>query len=88
MKKVETYLSKKGPKLTSELSCNDESLKADVELMDAKEGLQCHNPFGGLNIGIIEINKYSDHSTVKLDLVGYPNDNQWNPVTMFSTGEL
>ncbi len=88
LKALETYASKIGPKLVSELHCKENSLSADVHLLKAAKGANNENPFGGLNVGIIEIRDAGDHSTVNMKLIGYPPVQQWKPVAMFESGEL
>jgi alkaline phosphatase D len=88
MKKSDTYFSKVGPDMVSKLKCNDGKPSARVNLLKAAEGSDDNNPFGGLNIGIIEVTDRGDHSTVNLKLIGYPASDNTVHETMFGSGEL
>ena len=46
------------------------------------------NPFGGLNVGIIQIKNRGNNSNINFKLIGYEPDEQWNAETMFESGEL
>ncbi|NMO19378.1 alkaline phosphatase D family protein, partial [Pyxidicoccus fallax] len=47
-----------------------------------------HNPYGGLNVGVIEVHDRGAHSTVRFKLVGQDPRHPDQPVTVFDTGEL
>jgi alkaline phosphatase D len=88
LKKIEAYAGKLGPELVSELECKNGS-SADVSLLKStKKGSKSENPFGGLNVGIIQIKNHGNYSNVNFKLVGYEADEQWNPQTMFESGEV
>jgi len=59
--------------------------EADVKLLRAKRGFRKNNPFGGLNLGIIEIEKGSTKSRVTLKLIGYTVDDRSTGVEMFES---
>lgn len=68
MKKDKTEISKLPLKLTKEIELSG-GLKANTRLLTPiKKSL---NPFGGLNVGIIEVRKSHNESNVTLKLVGY-----------------
>jgi alkaline phosphatase D len=68
MKKLQTEISESPLKLTKEMELSG-GLKADTHLLSPiKDG---QNPFGGLNVGLIDIDNKGDESDVTLRLVGY-----------------
>jgi hypothetical protein len=64
------------------------ALFAAVDLLKAAEGRDDNNPFDGLNNGIIGKRTRGDHSTVQLNLIGYPASDKLKPIIMFDSGEL
>jgi len=90
LKQTTAYFSGLGPKLASNIDCGDDSPEARVNLIKPRKA-EYHaenNPFGGLNIGIIEVSDNGDHSNVNFKLIGYPPDEQWDHREMFQTGPL
>ncbi|MCP3137128.1 alkaline phosphatase D family protein [Pyxidicoccus xibeiensis] len=55
--------------------------------MDGVEGAD-HNPYSGLNVGVVEVKDRGPHSTVRFKLVGQDPRRPDRPVTVFDTGEL
>lgn len=47
-----------------------------------------HNPYNGLNVGVVEVKDAGPHSTVRFKLVGQDPRHLDQPVTVFDTGEL
>jgi alkaline phosphatase D len=47
-----------------------------------------HNPYSGLNVGLVEVHDRGAHSTVRFKLVGQHPRHLDRPVTVFDTGEL
>ncbi|HZI12203.1 MAG TPA: alkaline phosphatase D family protein [Myxococcus sp.] len=47
-----------------------------------------HNPYNGLNVGVVEVHDRGGHSTVRFKLVGQDARKPDQPVTVFDTGEL
>lgn len=88
LKQFETYASKLGPKLASDIKCKN-GPSADVSLLKSiTKGSKDENPFGGLNVGIIQIKNRGNNSNINFKLIGYEPDEQWNAETMFESGEL
>lgn len=59
--------------------------EADVKPLRAKRGFRKNNPFGGLNLGIIDIEKGNTKSRVTLKLIGYTVDDRSTGVEMFES---
>lgn len=87
MKKIETYFSLLGPQEKTKMCCGD-GLDAEAHLLEAREGISDGNPFGGLNIGIVEVEDVGDYSTIQFKLIGYPYDDKTSHETMFGSDEL
>jgi alkaline phosphatase D len=47
-----------------------------------------HNPYNGLNVGVVEVHDRGGHSTVRFKLVGQDARKPDQPVTVFDSGEL
>jgi alkaline phosphatase D len=62
--------------------------KADVRLLKAKKGSRKNNPFGGLNLGIIEVERGKAKSSVTLKLLGYTAEDQDRGVEMYISRKL
>lgn len=62
--------------------------KADVKLLKAKSGSRENNPFGGLNIGIIEVKTRNAKSDVTLNLLGYTDEDHDMGVEMFMSKKI
>jgi hypothetical protein len=88
LKKHEAFFSKIPPKLVTSLKIRRGGPEAEVGLLDSASDSTAENPFGGLNIGLIEIADAGGHSTVNLKLMGYPPVEQWKAVTKFESGGL
>ena len=88
LKKHEAFFSKIPPHLVTSLKTSRGGPAAEVGLLDPLSDAADKNPFGGLNLGLIEISEAGSHSTVNLKLIGYPSKEQWRPKTMFESGEL
>jgi alkaline phosphatase D len=72
MKRSETEISEFVTHLTGKIQCRN-GLRAKTSLLDPADGSKSsQNPFGGLNIGIIEIHDEGKESRVTLKLIGYP----------------
>ena len=86
LKKLETEISKKVTGLTGRINCKN-GLKAKTSLLEQAPNTKDQNPFGGLNMGIIEIHTEKNISKVTLKLVGYPK-NYKNHVNFFISKKL
>ena len=87
MKKFETEISKSPLKLTKEIELSG-GLTADTRLLKPiKHG---ENPFGGLNVGLIDIHNKGQASDVTLKLVGYKEiaENQYEYTDFFASETL
>lgn len=62
--------------------------EADVKLLKAKTGSRKNNPFGGLNLGIIDIETGNTKSHVTLKLMGYTIDDRSTAVEMFESKKI
>lgn len=90
LKRTEVYFSKLGPGLMRDIEC-DWGGKAKACLLGTNGGAlspPANNPFGGLNIGIVEIRKRGDHSTLRFKLVGYEPDREDQQSVMFDSNEI
>jgi len=87
LKKLEAYFSQIPPQLVTSLSLKG-GPEAEVSLLGSVHESRAENPFGGLNLGLIEIADAGGHSTVNLKLMGYPPVEQWKAVAMFESGRL
>ena len=88
LKGYESYASKLASKLVSVIKCKN-GLRAKVSLLKSiKKGLKDKNPFGGLNVGIIQIKNKGNKCNINFKLIGYGADEQQNAETMFESGEL
>lgn len=47
-----------------------------------------HNPYSGLNVGVVEVHDRGTHSSVRFKLVGQDARKPGQPVTVFDSGEL
>ncbi|MDT8301885.1 MAG: alkaline phosphatase D family protein [Sedimentisphaerales bacterium] len=88
MKKLMVQASVVGPKLfrlSSSLDIRGGVPKAKVKLLSAGRGARKENPFGGLNLGIIDVEKQGTKSKVILKLIGYTEKNHQKGVEMFTS---
>ena len=91
MKQYEVQASAAGPsllRLSSALGVGRGRPRATVELVQPKGGAGKHNPFGGLNLGIIEVERRGARSTVTLKLLGYTDYNHQRGMEMFTSKRL
>jgi hypothetical protein len=56
--------------------------------LKAKKGSRKNNPFGGLNLGIIEVERGKAKSSVTLKLLGYTAEDQDRGVEMYISRKL
>jgi alkaline phosphatase D len=70
--RFEADFSKLGPSLERTVACQGGSTATTRLLAAAEDGDHDQNPFGGLNVGIIDIYKEETESPVVFRLVGYP----------------
>jgi alkaline phosphatase D len=61
---------------------------ADVKLLRAKGGSRENNPFGGLNIGIIDVETRNAKSNVTLKMLGYTEEDHDTGVEMFTSRRI
>ncbi|MBI5477700.1 MAG: alkaline phosphatase family protein [Deltaproteobacteria bacterium] len=88
LKRPEAFFSKIAPGLEQPIDCDWDG-SARVRLLGTKgEETPPHNPFGGLNVGIVEVRDRGDHSTIRFKLVGYPAGHELEDADMFDSGEL
>jgi alkaline phosphatase D len=88
LKRNETFFSKLGPELVQTLNCSWGG-SARTSLLRARGGGPSMNPFGGLNVGIVEVRKRGDHSTIRFKLVGYEPDKELEGhAVMFDSAEI
>jgi alkaline phosphatase D len=90
LKRTEVFFSKLGPGLVQTIGC-DWGGSARASLIGSQGGSlspPSNNPFGGLNVGIVEVRRRGDHSTIRLKLVGYEPDKELDHSVMFDSGEL
>jgi phosphodiesterase/alkaline phosphatase D-like protein len=85
------FLVEKAPRLVSGVTCPATPFggpcSARVSHLEAANEVSSHNPFTGLNIGLIEAQRYGDVSNLKFKLIGYhPKEDR--PVTYFESGWL
>jgi alkaline phosphatase D len=88
MKKLMVQASIVGPKLfrlSSTINIKGGVPKAKVKLLQAGKGARKENPFGGLNLGIIDVEKRGAKSKVTLKLIGYEDRNHSKGVEMFTS---
>jgi len=84
-------LVEKAPQLVAGVTCPSTPFggpcSARVSHLEAANGASSHNPFTGLNIGLIEVRRFGDVSNLKFKLIGYhPTEDR--PVTYFESGWL
>jgi alkaline phosphatase D len=90
LKRREVFFSKLGPGLVQTIDCNWGG-SARASLIGTQGGSlspPANNPFGGLNVGIVEVRRRQDHSTIRFKLVGYEPDKEFANSVMFDSGEL
>jgi alkaline phosphatase D len=90
MKKRDVFFSKLGPGLVQKIDCAWGG-SARASLIGTRGGSlspPSNNPFGGLNVGIVEVRRRIDHSTIRFKLVGYEPDKEFASSVMFDSGEL
>jgi alkaline phosphatase D len=85
------FLVEKGPRLVSGVTCPSTPFggpcSARVSHLEAVNEASSHNPFTGLNVGLIEVQRLGDVSNLKFKLIGYhPQEDR--PVTYFESGWL
>ncbi len=91
IKQYKVQASVFGPRLFSfspSLKIGKKAPKATVKLLRAKRGSLKNNPFGGLNLGIIEVEKRKAKSQVTLKLIGYREADHSTAVEMFTSKKL
>ena len=77
-----------GPKLfrlSSSIDIKGGAPKAKVKLLRAGRGARKENPFGGLNLGIIDVERRGTKSKITLKLVGYEDRDHGKAVEMFTS---
>ena len=90
MQRRDVLFSKLGPKLVQDIKCEWGGL-AKAYLLGTHGGADsppANNPFGGLNLGIVEVKKVGDHSTIRFKLVGYEPDKEFSHSVMFDSHEM
>ncbi len=88
MQKSTTSFLELAPRTAGKIVCAG-GLKAKTPLLDSRDPERCgENPFGGLNIGIIEVHKEESESPVTLKLVGYPQGGHNEHVDFFVSKKL
>ena len=88
MKKLETEVAGFVTGLTGKIKCSNR-LRAKTSLLESKyRSSNDLNPFGGLNLGIIEIQDVGDESQVTLKLIGYPEGGRDKHVEFFISKKL
>ncbi len=85
MKKLKTEMSELPLKRPGEIELRG-GLKANTRLLTPIKNTQ--NPFGGLNVGIIDVRKSDDVSDVTLKLVGYKEEDHHQYADSFVSGRL
>jgi alkaline phosphatase D len=85
------FLVEKAPRLFSDVTCPSTPFggpcSARVSHLEAANEASSHNPYTGLNIGLIEVQRFGDVSNLKFKLIGYhPREDR--PVTYFESGWL
>jgi alkaline phosphatase D len=87
----EADLSRVGPKFLTSIACPKTGLgrecSGEVGLLPAAKEAASQNPFSGLNLGLIEVQRYKDVSNLKFKLIGY-HPKEERPVTYFESGWL
>jgi hypothetical protein len=83
--------SRVGPQFLNDIRCEATGFggacSARVELLPAVSEAASRNPFAGLNLGLIEIQRFGDVSNLKFKLIGY-HPTEERPVTYFESGWL
>jgi len=90
LKRTEVFFSKLGPNLVQTINCKWGGSARGV-LLGTNGGAQSppdNNPFGGLNMGIVEVKKVGDHSTIRFKLIGYESDKEFSHSVMFDSHEM
>ena len=85
------FLVEKGPRLVSGVTCPSTPFggpcSARVSHLEGVNEASSHNPFTGLNVGLIEVQRLGDVSNLRFKLIGYhPQEDR--PVTYFESGWL
>jgi alkaline phosphatase D len=80
--RTELFKIQLGPHLVSNIDCG--SCSGEVSHLPATSGASSHNPFVGLNLGLIEVQRYGDVSNLKFKLIGY-HPKEERPVTYFES---
>jgi alkaline phosphatase D len=85
------FLVEKAPRLVSGVTCPSTPFggpcSGQVSHLKGVNEDSSHNPFTGLNIGLIEVQRSGDVSNIKFKLIGYhPQEDR--PVTYFESGWL
>lgn len=85
------FLVEKAPRLVSGVTCPSTSFggpcSARVSHLEAVNETSSHNPFTGLNVGLIEVQRFGDVSNLKFKLIGY-HPMEERPVIYFESGWL
>ena len=88
--RTDHFLTSVAPRLVSSIDCRTRSgglCSGEVSHLPAAKGASSHNPFVGLNLGLIEVQRYGDVSNLKFKLIGY-HPKEERPVTFFESGWL
>jgi alkaline phosphatase D len=85
------FLVEKGPRLVSGVTCPPTPFggpcSARVSHLEGVNDASSHNPYTGLNVGLIEVQRFGDVSNLKFKLIGaHPTEER--PVTYFESGWL
>jgi alkaline phosphatase D len=85
------FLVEKGPRLVSGVSCPSTPFggpcSAKVSHLEGVNDASSQNPYTGLNVGLIEVQRFGDVSNLKFKLIGaHPTEER--PVTYFESGWL
>jgi alkaline phosphatase D len=90
LKRTEVFFSKLGPNLVQDINCQWGG-SARAVLLGTDGGAKsppANNPFGGLNMGIVEVRRVGDASTIRFKLVGYEPDKEFSHSVMFDSHEM
>jgi alkaline phosphatase D len=74
--------------LSSHLEIGKAFPRGDVRLLRARQGSRKNNPFGGMNLGIINVETRKAKSYVTLKLIGYTDDDHDANAEMFTSKRL
>jgi alkaline phosphatase D len=88
--RTDHFLTSVAPRLVANIDCQTRSgglCSGEVSHLPAAEGTRSHNPFVGLNLGLVEVQRFGDVSNLKFKLIGY-HPKEERPVTYFESGWL